>query len=137
MIFLPKNVADAIDSCWTHCSTTDPTAIKSMSLNDWTNLSTSCPTEYPILKDYAQTNPVNYMQALVDGYEIDFNSTLSYNFGGVELSFSQDILNKNYTSNNPILIQIGSAYENLTIEDATSISININSLLQELNKVRN
>jgi hypothetical protein len=133
---LPKNVADAIESCWAYIQSVDATAIKFITLNDWTKISECCAEEAAILKPYAQENPIDYMQALVKGYDIEFDANMEFNINGVELAFSASIIEENYTTNTPLLIAIGTLFELLSIEDAKNISDNINVLIQELKKVR-
>jgi hypothetical protein len=135
-VVIPKYIADAIESCWEYNLSADPNAIKYIVLNDWTKIAECCAEEAAILKPYAQANPVKYMQALVEGYTLEFDENMSFNINGVELGFSADIIDDNYKTNTPLIISIGTAFEVLTIEEAKNISDNINVLIQELNKVR-
>lgn len=133
-VLIPHNVADAIEKVWDN--RTSENVIKYLWLNNWDLLQNAHPTEYEILLAYAEVNPLNYMKALVDGYNIEFDKNMCFNNAGVESCFSDAIIDGNYTSNSPLQIKIGSAYENLSIGDAKSLSDNIIILIQELKKVR-
>lgn len=136
-VFIPKIIADAIESCWEYIQSVEPNAVKYIVLNDWTKIAECCSDEAKILKPFAQENPVKYMQALVEGYEVEFDKEMLFNFNGVELSFADTIKEGSYTANFPIKIGVGSAYEILSIDEAKNISDHINVLIQELRKVRN
>lgn len=136
-ILLPQNVADAMESCWNYIQTTDDfNKPKYIILNDWTKISTCCTEEAAILKTYAEQNPLDYMKALVNGYDIEFDKNMLINHNGISLYFSDEIKKGNYTDNYPIEIQLGSAYNYFSIEEAKAISDDINVLIQELKKVR-
>lgn len=70
---IPKKVADAIECVWSEQDNKEYVC-KHLYLNNWSLLSDSFgreSEEYEALSDYAQKNPVLYMRALVEGYEIE------------------------------------------------------------------
>lgn len=134
MVKIPKDVAEAIERIWDGRSSD---AVKHLWLTNWDLLRKTNSEEFDILLKFANENPVCYMQALTEGYEVEFDKNLYFNTNGVELMYSNNIVEfDDYKDNNPLAIQIGAGYELLTIGEAKEISDNILNLIQELDKVR-
>lgn len=140
-VFLPKEVAEAVEKIWDGAKGSN--LVKHLYLNNWGTLSLEYPEESVILSEYANENPVNYMQALVQGYEIDFNDAMQFivkdSTSVLDLSFDTNKENLKVTSC-PIYIGISEAGKinaiALTIDQAKEVINGLQSLLQELNKVR-
>ena len=75
LVRLPKNVAEAIERVW--YAVQDDIATKHMRLTNWNFLKDEVEGhqvldyDWKTLMGYAETYPLNYMQALVIGYEIE------------------------------------------------------------------
>ena len=75
LVKLPKNVAEAIERVW-H-AVKDDIATKHMRLTNWNFLKDEVEGhqvldyDWKTLMGYAETYPLEYMQALVNGYEIE------------------------------------------------------------------
>ncbi|TPG68592.1 hypothetical protein EEL31_08720 [Brevibacillus laterosporus] len=67
---LPKEVAEAVDRIWNNYSY-DPVYVKHLVLTNWNFLREEHCTEYVILSSYAKDKMINYVNALMNGYEID------------------------------------------------------------------
>ena len=134
MVFIPKEVAEAIESVW--ATKTDDGTVKYLWLNNWSLLEQTHPEQYFTLLKYAKDFPVTYMQALTQGYK-EFDKELTFNNGGVTIGFCEHVVDdENFMCNTPILATIGAASEMFSIEDAKNLSDNLLILIQELDKVR-
>ncbi len=68
MVKIPKDVAEAIERFWSKwCSSAHYKHIK---LTDWTAIAARDSEAFCILIDYCKKNPVTYMKALQEGYEV-------------------------------------------------------------------
>lgn len=72
-VLLPKEVAEAVEHVWGEViSSRGPKdSIKLMWLTNWRTLDIHFPEQEPILSEYFRKNPVNYVEALVNGYEVE------------------------------------------------------------------
>jgi hypothetical protein len=135
MVAIPKNVAEAIETVWE--TKTDEQTVKYLWLTNWNLLQETHPDQFNILVAYAKENPVNYMQALTNGYEIEFDKNMVYNVEELKLCFCDFItVDEDYYCNTPIALCVGENTQLLSIEDANNLSDNLLALIQELNKVR-
>lgn len=66
---LPREVAEAIERYWSRWS---PEAhLKHIKLTDWSGISERDGDAHRTLVSYAKEHPVEYIQALVNGYEVE------------------------------------------------------------------
>lgn len=72
-VTLPKEVAEAIEHVWDKVMNGmgPKDSIKLMWLTNWRTLDIHFPEQEPILSEYFRKNPVNYVEALVNGYEVE------------------------------------------------------------------
>lgn len=134
--YVPQNVADSIANVWNDVYSKDTTANKYITLTNWQFLQTNYSLDYPVLNDYAKANPINYSQALVNGYEVEFDKNKSLTVATLTIKYSTEIVNNNYTYNYPIQISLADVSVEFSMEDIKNIGDTINYLIAELGKVR-
>ena len=67
---LPKEIAELIEEAWT-VQENHPVVVKHLYLTNWTQLTKNHGDHLSeTLSDYAESNPMEYMSALVNGYEV-------------------------------------------------------------------
>ncbi|MFB0831420.1 hypothetical protein ACEU2D_17685 [Brevibacillus laterosporus] len=67
---IPKDVAEAVEKVWSNYSH-NAVCVKHFYLTNWNSLNEVHSEECEIISNYAKDNMINYVQALVNGYEIE------------------------------------------------------------------
>lgn len=72
-VVLPKEVAESIEEVWDGVlgGVGPAGSIKHAWLTNWRTLDERFPDQNPILQDYFRDNPITYVTALVNGYEVE------------------------------------------------------------------
>lgn len=72
-VLLPKEVAEAIENVWDKVvgGLGPRDSVKHTWLTNWQTLCEEFPEQEPILLEYFRENPVNYVESLVNGYEVE------------------------------------------------------------------
>lgn len=68
-IVLPKEVAAAIECVWNRQEVKG--SIKHLALTNWEFLTRSYDMQAWKMRDYCEKHPIEYMRALVEGYEVE------------------------------------------------------------------
>lgn len=144
LVKIPQNIAEIIEKEWDKWENTIGMK-KHLVLNNWNLLINQLSSvDYNTLMAYASSNPINYMKALTEGYDLAFDITKSFTINTaveeVTLSFTNENLEGLIIEPEKLLVGINDqngyvAYASMTAEHAQEIINGLTILVNELKKL--